>query len=195
MAAAASLSAVAASEPAVAVGPGSAPSAPAPATRSARLFGFERGEPAWQVVNDGVMGGVSESTAVVTGGRLVFAGRVRLENNGGFASVRTLGSDRADMLLAATDRVSMRVRGDGRTYQFQLAGYDGPWYWAAITPPAGVWSVVEVPYARFRPHSRFGEPLEPRAFPGEPVASFGFMIANKKAERFRLEVDWIDAGR
>ena len=46
--------------------------------------------PDWFVVNDDVMGGVSSSTMQVTQeGTGVFAGRLSLANNGGFASVRT----------------------------------------------------------------------------------------------------------
>ena len=44
----------------------------------------------WQVVNDGVMGGVSEGTFEITDrNTLAFVGTLSLENNGGFASVRT----------------------------------------------------------------------------------------------------------
>lgn len=43
----------------------------------------------WYVVNDNVMGGVSNSSMVFTENEtLVFKGRVSLDNNGGFASVR-----------------------------------------------------------------------------------------------------------
>jgi len=45
--------------------------------------------PGWQVVNDDVMGGVSASNFGVTNGAAVFRGAVSLENNGGFASVRS----------------------------------------------------------------------------------------------------------
>jgi NADH dehydrogenase [ubiquinone] 1 alpha subcomplex assembly factor 1 len=44
----------------------------------------------WQAVNDGVMGGVSEGTFQITDrNTLAFVGTLSLENNGGFASVRT----------------------------------------------------------------------------------------------------------
>ena len=43
----------------------------------------------WFVVNDNVMGGVSNSSMIFTENEtLVFKGRVSLDNNGGFASVR-----------------------------------------------------------------------------------------------------------
>ncbi|RLT33047.1 MAG: hypothetical protein DWI54_00995, partial [Chloroflexi bacterium] len=42
----------------------------------------------WYSVNDGVMGGVSESAMTATSnGTAIFSGVVRFENNGGFATV------------------------------------------------------------------------------------------------------------
>ena len=78
------------------------------------LFDFSNtNAPAWQVVNDDVMGGVSTSSFRVTNGIAVFRGEVSLENNGGFASVCSLPS-RHD--LAGCDAYVIRVRGDGRRY-------------------------------------------------------------------------------
>ena len=68
---------------------------PSPSSAQAssdRLIDFAAGpEGRWMVVNDGVMGGVSRST-IRRGddvGTAVFEGTLSLENNGGFASVRT----------------------------------------------------------------------------------------------------------
>src|SRR5680860_1585757 len=58
---------------------------------SMNLFDFsENSESArWQVVNDGVMGGLSQATLKVgENGTALFTGRVSLENNGGFSSLR-----------------------------------------------------------------------------------------------------------
>ena len=61
------------------------------------LFDFQAAtnSPAWEVVNDDVMGGVSTSQfQVLTNGCAVFSGTVRLENNGGFArALRTRARD------------------------------------------------------------------------------------------------------
>ncbi|MCE9533999.1 MAG: CIA30 family protein [Planctomycetes bacterium] len=67
---------------------------------------------AWQTVNDGVMGGVSEGKFKITDKKtLEFFGTLSLENNGGFASVRSkakkLGLQKGDTIIA-------KVRGDGR---------------------------------------------------------------------------------
>src|SRR6476646_2092127 len=58
----------------------------------------------WQTINDGVMGGVSEGKFKITDKKaLEFFGTLSLENNGGFASVRTkakkLGLEKGDVLL------------------------------------------------------------------------------------------------
>lgn len=43
----------------------------------------------WGIVNDGVMGGVSQSKIRLVDGKAVFSGIVSTDNNGGFASTRT----------------------------------------------------------------------------------------------------------
>lgn len=172
-------------------GSASGASVASPPAGAVRVFDFGPAEARWYVVNDGVMGGVSASTAALSGGRLVFSGQVRLENNGGFASTRG-SAPGADDVLARSSRLLLRVRGDGRTYQLTLLAADGSaWYWAPITPRAGAWTTLEIPYGRLAPHGRFGQPLGTDPYDGRPVDSFGFLIGNKKAERFRLEVDWI----
>jgi len=84
------------------------------------LFNFTGADAAkeWQTVNDGVMGGVSQGKFKITDQKtLEFFGTLSLENNGGFASVRTrakkLGLEKGDTLVA-------RVRGDGREYLLNI---------------------------------------------------------------------------
>ena len=58
------------------------------------LFGFDGPEAGrgWQAVNDGVMGGRSDGRfRLDDAGQMEFFGTLSLENNGGFASVRTMG--------------------------------------------------------------------------------------------------------
>src|SRR5690606_39501342 len=54
---------------------------------------------------------------LVNEGIAVFQGTLSLENNGGFASVRS-GAIEQD--LGKTHGVVVRVRGDGKTYQFRI---------------------------------------------------------------------------
>ena len=84
------------------------------------LFSFPGADSAkeWQNINDGVMGGVSDGKFKITDTKtLEFYGTLSLENNGGFASVRTrakqLGLEKGDLVVA-------KVRGDGREYTLNL---------------------------------------------------------------------------
>lgn len=43
----------------------------------------------WRLVNNGVMGGISTSKAIIKDDKIIFSGNVSLENNGGFASLRS----------------------------------------------------------------------------------------------------------
>ena len=93
------------------------------------LFDFQAASnsTAWQIVNDDVMGGVSTSRfQVLTNGGAVFSGVVSLENNGGFASVR---SSPVRENLNGCDAFVLRVRGDGRRYKFTVrteSGFNAP---------------------------------------------------------------------
>ena len=78
-------------------------------------FGLDDAASAWNVVNDAVMGGISSSRMVKSeNGKAAFIGRVSLENNGGFASVR---SPRMQDSLGNFEGIVFRVRGDGKRYK------------------------------------------------------------------------------
>lgn len=160
-----------------------------------KLFDFAgpTNAPIWQVVNDDVMGGVSSSRFSVTNGVALFRGELSLENNGGFASVRSLPS-RHD--LTGCDAFLIRVRGDGRRYKFTVrtdAGFDTPIYQCAFTTKRGEWEEHRLPFKEFVPTFRGRllfdvPPLDPAR-----VASVGFLISDKQAGPFQLEVAWIKA--
>ncbi|GAK76258.1 hypothetical protein JCM19296_1855 [Nonlabens ulvanivorans] len=52
-------------------------------------FGKDGNTMDWVIVNDGVMGGLSQSTAVSYDNYVLFSGTTSLKNNGGFASYRS----------------------------------------------------------------------------------------------------------
>jgi hypothetical protein len=146
---------------------------------------------AWQVVNDDVMGGISTSSFRLTNGVALFQGKVSLENNGGFASVRSLPA-RHD--LAGSDAFVVRVRGDGRSYKFTARtdpSFDSAIYQCAFTTKKGEWEEHRLPFKQFMPTFRG------RVLAGEPpldpakVTSVGFLISDKQAGPFQLEVAWI----
>lgn len=158
-----------------------------------RLIDFVEGEGIdWRVVNDGVMGGLSQSRITYTGeGTGIFEGVLSLENNGGFASVRAVLGDRD---LSAFAGVELRVRGDGRTYQLQLHSdrrTDGIYYRVGFETRAGEWITVRVPFENFAPTFR-GRVVE-----GAPpldtknIHQMGLMLVDKQPGSFVLEIDYV----
>jgi NADH dehydrogenase [ubiquinone] 1 alpha subcomplex assembly factor 1 len=161
------------------------------AATTAFAFDSSTVEPAWVVVNDGVMGGVSSSKVGVTKGVLRWSGRVRLENNGGFASMRSAAVPKGtNEALATGSSIVVRVKGTATTFNVTLQT-PGQWFWAQITPTADAWTSITIPYARIVPRTRFGEPLDGDAYSGQPLTNIGVLISNGKAEAFRLDIDSI----
>jgi len=159
------------------------------------LFDFTTttNSPAWQIVNDDVMGGVSTSRFQVSTNGAVFSGVVSLENNGGFASVR---SSPARLDLAGCGTFLIRVRGDGRRYKFTARtdlSFDSPIYQIVFTTKKGEWEEHRLPMKDMVPTFR-GRVLsdEPPLDPAK-VASVGFLISDKQDGRFQLELAWIKA--
>lgn len=149
----------------------------------------------WRVVNDGVMGGVSTRRFLWKEGVAVFTGTVSVENNGGFASVRT---QRGNHDLTGTDAFVIRVRGDGRRYKFTVrteGRYNAALYHVSFEAQQGEWQEIKLPFSPFTPIWRGRilrdvSPLDPAK-----VNSVGFLIADKQAGPFRLETGWIRATR
>ena len=155
------------------------------------LFRFESAASVadWSAVDDRVMGGVSRSRMRHDpDGHAVFEGEVSLDNNGGFASVR---SRPLDLGAAGATACVIEVRGDGKRYKLNLRiddAFDGVTYQAVFEPPAGAWSELRLPLSAFRPSFRG------RSVPGAPplhparVRQIGLMIAERQAGPFALAV-------
>ena len=157
-------------------------------------FSSASDEAAWQPIGDPVMGGVSVSGfRVDPAGQGVFEGALSLERGGGFASVR---SRPASMDLSAQDGLDIRVCGDGKRYRLRLRtrpDLDGVAYQVSFETEAEVWQSMRFPFDEFRPTYR-GRPVPdaPRLDTGS-ITSFGWMIADRQAGPFRLEIDWVRA--
>lgn len=158
------------------------------------LFNFAGPDTAqkWQAVNDGVMGGVSDGQFKITADRTMeFSGRLSLENNGGFASVRTKPTD---LEIKAGDTIVVRVKGDGREYVLNLFTKSRRIafsYRAPLPTAKGEWTEVKVPLNEFIP-TAFGRrvqgmgPIEP-----DQINGLGFMLSDMNPGPFTLEVEWV----
>ena len=156
------------------------------------IFDF-RNSPPWSSIDDVVMGGISRSRMEVEDGVAVFRGVLSLENNGGFASVR---SRPADHDLSGFRAISVRVRGDGHRYMLRLrtsASFDGVSYEAPFEPGDDEWTTVVIPFDAFRATYRGRLVRDYPALDPSRVKTFGIMIADKQEGPFRLEVESISA--
>ena len=145
----------------------------------------------WISVNDGVMGGVSQGGFKRTEeGTLLFSGNLSLDNNGGFASVRTKPNP---MDLSGMDSVVVKAKGDGRTYWVELRvsrQMGASSYRADLPTMAGKWTEVIVPVKDFKLQA-FGQLLPSKPINLANVESIGFTLADKKAGAFELEVEYV----
>lgn len=149
-------------------------------------------EPDWKPVNDGVMGGLSEGAGRMEDGALIFEGNLSLANNGGFSSVRTT---RGQYDFTGAEGLTLRVRGDGRSYQLRLATdarHRGSLvsYQGKFDTEEGQWTEVNIPFEVMKPSWR-GRMLSGHILDVSKVSQLGVLIGDKKEGPFRLEVDWI----
>ncbi len=161
--------------------------------RTMRCVDFAAGSPPWRSIDDVVMGGRSSSAMTIRDGVAVFSGTVSLENNGGFASVRS-APERCD--LSGFDGILIRLRGDGRRYAVRIRtdrAFDGVSYQVKIQPPDGEWREIFLPFSDFEPvfrgrRVRGHPPLDP-----SQIRAFGLLISDGQQGPFRLEVAWLAA--
>jgi len=142
----------------------------------------------WRIVNDGVMGGVSQSSITRDTEGLLFSGDVSLDNNGGFASVR--------YECGLTDirryrSIKLKVKGDGKDYQFRIKGNRGDYHQYRYTiQTTGEWQTITIPLKALQPIFR-GRLLDIPVYDGKEMQEVGFLIANGVGESFALLIDEI----
>jgi NADH dehydrogenase [ubiquinone] 1 alpha subcomplex assembly factor 1 len=143
----------------------------------------------WQVVDDDVMGGLSNGRFYLhKEGYGVFEGVVSLENNGGFSSVRY----RFDPINSkGYKKIVLKLKGDGKAYQFRLkANQNDQFSYIYSFNTNGKQETIEIRLSDMVPSFR-GRKLELPNYNSERMQEVAFLIGNKKAENFRLEVSSI----
>ena len=143
----------------------------------------------WMIVNDRVMGGVTESQlSRSSDGTLLFQGNVSLDLWGGFASVRyifrTLNAENYNGIL-------INIKGDGQIYQLRLRQqeqFDGVVFFQHFETVAEEWLEIFLPFDHFQASYRG------RLLPNHPklnkreISQIGLMISDKQKGPFRLAV-------
>lgn len=146
------------------------------------------------VVNDGVMGGLSQGRIEMTqNDSLLFKGNISLQNNGGFSSFR-IGGKLWD--LSAWKGVEILVKGDGRTYGLR-ATTDETFLRSSVSFTADFktvkdeWVKLQIPFSKMKASWR-GRKLD-RNFDPAQIKGLGIILADKTAGKFALEIKSISA--
>jgi len=143
----------------------------------------------WYVVNDGVMGGLSEGKLTINeSGNGLFKGYVTTENNGGFSSVRynfnTVSSSNFKSF-------QLRIKGDGNPFQFRVKSSNRQRFSYIYTfNTSGDWETISIPFNKMEPAFR-GYKLDQPNFDGLQMEEIAFLIGNKKEQSFKLFIDSI----
>lgn len=144
----------------------------------------------WRIVDDGVMGGLSNGTfSISPEGHGVFQGTISLENNGGFSSLR-YGFNTVEVNPGKT-KVHIRLKGDGKRYQFRVKHNMRAYYsYQRYFETSGDWETIEIPLSEMIPTFR-GNKLNLPNFDHDRIQEVTFLFGNKKEESFKLLVDKI----
>lgn len=161
---------------------------------STRKIDFGQGKDgrSWLVVNDGVMGGLSQGDAQLTENSILFKGKVSLDNNGGFSSIRSQFSDKQ---LSNYKEVEIRYRSTGISLAMTLSvsrRWYVPNYKTSLSGTEGEWKTVTLPLKDFRKHyigRPMNETLNKTAL--KEVIRLGFITDEKKYGPFEFELDYI----
>lgn len=151
----------------------------------------EKSKIEWFVINDGVMGGLSESSMTYhDDGYGKFSGNVSLENNGGFASVRAVVPGEG---FSGSQAISIKVKGDGKKYKFRIRtdkNFDGISYQANFTA-GDDWQEITFSKRDFTPVFRGREIRDYPALDFNNMKQIGFLIADYQTGEFELLIDSI----
>lgn len=159
-------------------------------------FDGENNSEGWRIINDGVMGGKSESSiGMKPNGSLVFKGNVSLKNNGGFASTRSpvITAD-----IGSFDGIELILTGDGNTYKCGLRTdneFDRVAHQASFNTTAGEELRIRIPYKDFAPTWHGRRLSENKRMNPDEIKTIGFLISDKQEGSFQLEVKSISAYR
>ncbi len=143
----------------------------------------------WYIVDDGVMGGLSQGYLNHTAqGYATYSGDISLDNNGGFSSIRKTirGQDISGYTYAI-----LKVNGDGKKYQFRIKSSrrDYHSYVYDFQTTEG-WEEIVIPLTEMKPQFR-GRRLGIPKYDATTLSEIAILIGNKKVESFSLKIQEI----
>ena len=135
------------------------------------------------IVNDGVMGGVSQSSLRQDVDGMVFEGLVSLENNGGFASMRS-----SVRFPQGTQLIELIAKGDGKRYKLVLRTELAPRVtYVADFIALPTWQTYRFNLSQFKSTFR-GRDVNAPTLSFSDVIDFGILISNNQAGSFAIQL-------
>jgi hypothetical protein len=140
------------------------------------------------IVNDDVMGGVSQSSLRQDIHGLFFEGIVSLENNGGFASMRLSAE-----FPQGTQVLDLVAKGDGKNYKLILRTKLAPQVtYAADFIAELTWQTYRFNSNQFKSTIR-GRVVTAPALSLSDVTEIGILIANNQAGSFAIQLKMLQS--
>jgi hypothetical protein len=135
------------------------------------------------IVNDGVMGGVSQSTLRQDEHGMFFEGHVSLENNGGFASMRS-----STQVPQGNQLLKLIAKGDGKRYKLILRTQLAPRVtYAAEFIAEPIWQTYQFNISQFKTTIR-GQAVSAPPLVFSDAIEFGILIANNQVGSFSIQI-------
>lgn len=135
------------------------------------------------IVNDGVMGGVSQSSLRQDVHGLFFEGVVSLENNGGFASMRS-----SVRFPRGTQVLELFAKGDSKHYKLVLRTELAPMVsYAADFIAEPTWQTYRFNLSQFKSAVR-GRAVNATSLSFSDVIEFGILISNNQVGSFAIQL-------
>lgn len=143
----------------------------------------------WSIIDDVVMGGRSNGGFKINKeGHGEFSGKVSLENNGGFSSLR-YNFDTTS--ISDYSKFVIHIKGDGKSYQFRVKNKRiNRHSYIYKFDTSEDWQTVEIPFSDMQAMYR-GNNVDIPNFEGNQIEEIAFLIGNKKAESFKFVIDYI----
>ena len=155
------------------------------------IFNFEKNKDLkqWFIVNDDVMGGISESNlSTIEDGDGIFQGYISIENNGGFCSIR---HNLSRKYIGNKNVLKLKIKGDGKDYQIRIKADRNDYFSYIVTfKTTGEWEEIEIPLKEMYPSFR-GRELNMQNFNNNYFEQIAFLVGNKRNEKFKLIIDRI----
>ena len=146
----------------------------------------------WRIVNDGVMGGLSSSKAIVNDdNKIIFSGNVSLENNGGFASLRSAVKD---YNFENFSGLEIKIKGDGKRYSISMKEttyFSGYFYTSIFEAKKDEWVTIKIPFDQLKLYYFGKDAKSNKKLPLNNIKEISLSIGDKQEGNFITEIDYI----